>query len=367
RASIAAGWQGSSRAERVMGHIEEEAVKERGLVRRLFDGPIDVVGDVHGEIDALHGLMARLGYDARGVHPAGRRLVFLGDLPDRGPDSLAVIDRVRGLVDEGLAQCILGNHELNLLLDKRRDGNHWFYPEPAPKEDERFGKCARVDPARRADVLAFFDSLPLALERDDLRVVHAAWDRESIETCRAHDGSMTATYHALERPADPHLEAEGKREERELGPTIHDPDVTPRFLSHLARYDEQVQMGHPIRILASGVERVTATPFFASNKWRFVERVRWWREYQDSTPVIFGHYWRRQSAPPPDGGEPYLFDDAGPTAWLRGHPSVGEVAFCADYSVGLRFRERKAGRRSGFDGRLAALRWPEREVVFDEG
>jgi hypothetical protein len=46
---------------------------DRSLVRPLFDGPIDVVGDVHGEIDAVHELLRRLGYDACGDHPGGRR------------------------------------------------------------------------------------------------------------------------------------------------------------------------------------------------------------------------------------------------------------------------------------------------------
>ncbi|MBA3451959.1 MAG: metallophosphoesterase, partial [Deltaproteobacteria bacterium] len=57
------------------------------LVAQLFEGPLDIVGDVHGELDVLHDLMERLGYDRAGNHPDKRRLVFLGDLCDRGPDS----------------------------------------------------------------------------------------------------------------------------------------------------------------------------------------------------------------------------------------------------------------------------------------
>ena len=38
------------------------------LVRKLFDGPIDIVGDVHGESGCLLNLLDRLGYDANGVH-----------------------------------------------------------------------------------------------------------------------------------------------------------------------------------------------------------------------------------------------------------------------------------------------------------
>ena len=71
------------------------------LIRPLFEGPLDVVGDVHGEIDALTALLGQLGYDPQGVHPDGRRLVFVGDLCDRGPDSPAVIGLVRRLVETG--------------------------------------------------------------------------------------------------------------------------------------------------------------------------------------------------------------------------------------------------------------------------
>jgi Calcineurin-like phosphoesterase len=69
------------------------------LVRKLFDGPLDIVGDVHGEIDALRCLMRHLGYAAGGTHSNGRRLAFVGDLTDRGPDSPAVFELVKSLVD----------------------------------------------------------------------------------------------------------------------------------------------------------------------------------------------------------------------------------------------------------------------------
>lgn len=51
------------------------------------EGPVDIVGDIHGEIDALRSLMDRLGYGRHGDHPEHRKLVFVGDLCDRGPDT----------------------------------------------------------------------------------------------------------------------------------------------------------------------------------------------------------------------------------------------------------------------------------------
>jgi hypothetical protein len=74
----------------------------QSLVQRLFDGPIDLVGDIHGEIAALTILLQHLGYDEDGLHPEKRRLVFLGDLMDRGPDSPAVSD-----YDKRESPCVL--------------------------------------------------------------------------------------------------------------------------------------------------------------------------------------------------------------------------------------------------------------------
>ena len=65
----------------------DELEEMPGLVGELFDGPLDIIGDVHGECGTLCKLLDRLGYDGNGDHPEGRRLVFVGDLVDRGPDS----------------------------------------------------------------------------------------------------------------------------------------------------------------------------------------------------------------------------------------------------------------------------------------
>ena len=97
--------------------------------KRDEHGPFDIIGDVHGCFDELQALLARLGYrvtqtegpdgNAFAVsHPEGRRLVFLGDLVDRGPK---VADCLRLAMDAvaGGAICVPGNHE-NKLLRKPR-------------------------------------------------------------------------------------------------------------------------------------------------------------------------------------------------------------------------------------------------------
>ena len=66
------------------------------------------VGDIQGCDAALGQLMERIDFSA-----SQDRLYVLGDLVNRGPDSLAVLRRLQGLGNS--VQCVLGNHDLHLL------------------------------------------------------------------------------------------------------------------------------------------------------------------------------------------------------------------------------------------------------------
>ncbi len=91
--------------------------------RRSEKGPFDIIGDVHGCLEELLELLGTLGWmmDAEGIpsHPGGRRLIFVGDLVDRGPDAAGVLDLVRRLVVAGRAFCVAGNHDEKLLKKLR--------------------------------------------------------------------------------------------------------------------------------------------------------------------------------------------------------------------------------------------------------
>ena len=69
---------------------------------------IHLIGDVQGCDAALQRLLAETGFS-----PSRDRLVVLGDLVNRGPDSLAVLQRLAALGNA--ATCLLGNHDLHLL------------------------------------------------------------------------------------------------------------------------------------------------------------------------------------------------------------------------------------------------------------
>ncbi len=159
----------------------------KALVQPLFDGPVDVVGDVHGEIQALKPLMEHLGYREDGTHADGRRLVFLGDLTDRGPDSPGVVRLVQSLVESGRAQCVLGNHDLNILLNEEKFDNGWFFGKEFKDKGVLVEQVLLEEDTPRIQMQAFFRTLPVALERLDLRVVHACWRTEMVDVARQAD------------------------------------------------------------------------------------------------------------------------------------------------------------------------------------
>ena len=343
-----------------------------GGIHELPDGPLDLVGDVHGEYEALVSLLVKLGYDDLGRHGEGRRLVFVGDLIDRGPDSPAVLRTVKRMVDAGHAQCIAGNHEINAIRDqpeKERAGEGWWHGR-----DESVYRAVAVDPDEKEEsFLPFLRSLPGALEREGLRVVHACWHEPSIGRMRGASSVIDA-FHEEAAANQPNLEGLGRalreraRAEQFEWTRIKDEKKKLDLIPELAAYDEANQMGNAIKVATSGIERAARDSYFASGKWRMVERVPWWEEYE-GPPVIVGHYWRRyqpDASPAKDKRNADLFGGRPPQSMLG---PAGRV-MCIDYSVGMRFLERHRAKGTAlrrFDSCLAALRLPEWQLVFDDG
>lgn len=332
------------------------------LVGELFEGPLDIVGDIHGEAGPLQVLLFRLGYDAEGIHPEGRRLVFVGDLVDRGPDSPGAVRLVRSLVEGGRAQLVLGNHELNLLCDLHKHGNHWFWgegedllnkkPEASHPILQPGKPCFQVPlktKEEREDLLHFLRRQPLALSRPGLCVAHAMWHKASVEKLRDFQGHAGEAFRHFEAAVGERLKGE-----------LRDASKDDRDMAE--------QNENPVNVLTSGMEVPTKVPFFAGGKMRTLERYRWWEDYGgEEGMVVIGHYWRRLPAEIDLGIQltgPPLF----PGEEFPGLLGKGHSVMCVDYSIGLRYEERGRGLTEGSLGTgLAALRTPEMTLHFADG
>ncbi|MCX2523212.1 metallophosphoesterase [Larsenimonas rhizosphaerae] len=165
----------------------------------------DLIGDVHGCGATLAVLLERLGYrrdDGVYRHPE-RKVIFLGDLIDRGPRVRLALSIARSMVEAGEALIVMGNHEYNALTYclPAHDGNTWLRPH-TPRTtrviQETLDQFADT-PAEWDDYLAWFMTLPLCLELPDLRVVHACWDEDLVRRflARRPEGNIDRAF--LER------------------------------------------------------------------------------------------------------------------------------------------------------------------------
>ena len=156
----------------------EAAIFEREPLwndRRSDSGPFDIIGDVHGCHAELVELLTELGYetDADGstvTPPPGRRALFLGDLVDRGPAIPAVLRLVMGMVADGAALCIPGNHEVKLL--RALNGKNVTTTHGLAQSLEQL---AAEPPEFSQEVAKFIDSLVghYVLDEGRLVVAHA--------------------------------------------------------------------------------------------------------------------------------------------------------------------------------------------------
>ncbi|HYF19389.1 MAG TPA: symmetrical bis(5'-nucleosyl)-tetraphosphatase [Ramlibacter sp.] len=122
-----------------------------------------LIGDVQGCDAPLGRLLEEIDFS-----PSRDRLVLLGDLVNRGPDSAAVLRRLMAL--DGAAQCLLGNHDLSLLAVAQ---GH----RPPHRNDTLDGILRAPD---REAMLAWLRRQHMALHEHGLLMVHGGvlpqWD-----------------------------------------------------------------------------------------------------------------------------------------------------------------------------------------------
>jgi hypothetical protein len=146
----------------------------------------DIIGDVHGQATLLKKLLLKLGYrkGENGFFHHERKAVFVGDFINRGPEIRKTIKLIRKMVRNGNAFAILGNHEINAILFDMKDvDGKPLIKEPRKSYLSLFKTINEyVDrPEQWEKHLRWMRSLPLFLEFDNIRFVHACWSNQAVE------------------------------------------------------------------------------------------------------------------------------------------------------------------------------------------
>lgn len=157
----------------------------------------DIIGDIHGCARTLEHLLEQMGYSKRnGVYQHPRRqAIFIGDIIDRGPRIRESLHLVRDMVEHGSARIVMGNHEYNALgyCTRARPGSgRDFLREHNARHDRLIRETLeQFDhyPQEWNEFLEWFYTLPLFIEEEHFRAVHACWDERLIRQFLESQGS----------------------------------------------------------------------------------------------------------------------------------------------------------------------------------
>jgi hypothetical protein len=279
----------------------------------------DIIPDIHGQAEKLRTALKNLGWRRNGTtwlhSESDRQIVFLGDFIDRGPENAAVIRIVRELMDAGRAQAIMGNHELNAIHFHTADPETGAPLRPHDTDNLfQHGSFLNEFPlgaSHTKDVLDWMTSLPLFIETDEFRAVHAAWIHSAIDDLRRQTGAGVLSEEQLIRA--------GRK-----GDTFYD-------LAEAVAKGPEARLPPPHSFEDKG------------GKVRHHVRVKWWngdartwRQVAMSVPDIN----QLPDAPLPDdllmaiypdGDLPVFFGHY----WMSGAPELQSAnALCLDYSAG---------------------------------
>lgn len=289
----------------------------------------DIIGDIHGHALPLTALLRKLGYEKHHgsySHPR-RTALFVGDFIDRGPSQQGVIDIVRPMVDSGAALAVMGNHEFNAICyhsSHPHSGKALRRHSPKNRLQHRaFLDEYPLKAAHTADLVAWFRRLPLFLEVDGIRIVHACWHQPSMQILRpwlTADNRMSpklllrATQENTPQFAAVATLLKGMEIPLPGNHHFHDKDGVPRRRIRTSWWRADARTYRDIAVVhRQALAQIPALPL--------PDEIRRHEYPRDAAPVFFGHYWF--------SGEP-----------ARLTPN----AACLDYSVAR-------------GGRLTAYRW----------
>ena len=275
---------------------------------------IDLIGDIHGYADELHIILQAMGYrEQNGVykHPE-RSVIFLGDFIDRGPDQLEVLRIVTAMTNNGHARAIMGNHEYNALGWATPDGNGGYlrsHSDAHRSQHQTFLDQIGEGSPLYHSALAWFKTLPVLLDLQGLRAIHACWHLPSIlnladcldgKACFTHSGFVASHIKGSAYNDAVEVLLKGPEVKLKDGLYFFDKDRKKRRHARIRWWDRNATT---LKDAVIGIgEASNHLPDVSIDTSRY--------HYLESTPVFFGHY------------------------WLSGEPKIeADNALCLDYSV----------------------------------
>ena len=293
----------------------------------------DLVGDIHGHAEALHRLLHKLDYtEVDGVfrHPQ-RKMIFVGDFIDRGPQQREVLRISRSMCEAGAASAVMGNHEFNAIgwAVQNREGEFLrSHSNKNANQHARFLCQLEEGSDKHKDALSWFRSLPIWLDLPGLRVVHACWHEPSRQAlmafldktgCLTDEGIFQSYRHGSEAHAAVEILLKGPEEPLPDGIHFFDKDGHRRQEVRLRWWDQGATTFRRAALGMDGRESEIPDSDLSTDY-----------RYHEAKPVFFGHY------------------------WLKGHPRItAPNAACLDFSVAKQ-------------GYLTAYRWSGEQVLTEE-
>lgn len=296
----------------------------------------DIIGDVHGYATPLRKLLEKMDYveeDGVWKHHE-RKVIFLGDFIDRGPEQLASVQIARSMVEAGHALAVMGNHEFNAIAwatpNLEMPGT---YLRPHNKKNlnqhSAFLQQVGENTLQHQDMIAWFKTLPLYLDLDGLRVIHACWHPHSLRILsRFTDDENRLLSDALpvlsKKGTEPYdaLETVLKGLEIQLptGYSFNDKDGNARHHIRTRWWELETLTYRDLAVVPPEViEQIPHDPVPADIL----------PGYDGEKPLFVGHY------------------------WLTGQPApLNKYVACLDYSIAAQNTKTSQSR-----GKLCAYRW----------
>ncbi|GIW83154.1 MAG: diadenosine tetraphosphatase [Gemmatales bacterium] len=264
----------------------------------------DLIGDIHGHADELVELLEAMGYQRReGVYRhKSRTAVFVGDFIDRGRQIRRVLDIARAMCESHAAVAVIGNHEFNALAFHTPHPNQpgKFLRDHSEKNFKQHSSTLQQVPeSELADHLEWFRRLPIWLELDGVRVVHACWNPKQlgvIETALREFGGLSTEFllQATDRSSELFQAVDevvkGKEIELPNGISFLDKDGHARSALRIQWY--RPPENETVRSYALMSDDSLPDDSLPNSAFGDVMPYP-----ADAPPVFFGHYWLRAQRP----------------------------------------------------------------------